>query len=499
MSSGHRHHFSGCTCHRFSHTVVKLLLALALLGLIIPLAAHGQFAAQSNPPSRPEGRVLRLSDVEGQVSLLQGNETQFDQAVANMPLFENTLVQTGDNGRAEIQIEDGSIIRLVPGSQFRVGPLGGSTQGALQTNVELLAGEAYFELRPATGDTFTVTASGVQIVPVPSGSFRIDLGVQPQQIAVSDGSTHVTHGTDYNTQVNADQTLNLNDQDPGKYQIAQGTSSSPDDQWNEDRDQLIYKEQASASGAQSGGDSAGWDDLDYNGQFYDVPGAGSIWQPYGVDANWDPYDAGYWAYYPWGYSWISAYPWGWSPYHCGYWNYYDGFGWGWAGGGCGIGTWYPVSPWYHRPHWWHPPIIPPPHPIGFHPPPHGRLTPVGIVVQHPFKPMPAQPVPPEARNRPVTIGGHVVSPRPPAPRVSPTERGGSAIQAVPERAGESNSRSGTQPAPKVWHGGNGYSRPTPAPAPHSSSPPSHSGGGGGGGGGGSHGGGGSSGGGGGHK
>jgi hypothetical protein len=413
-----------------------------------------------------------------------------------MPLFENTLVQTGDNGRAEIQIEDGSIIRIVPDSQIRIGQLSGSTQGALQSSVELLSGEAYFELRPATGDTFTVTASGVQITPAPSGSFRIDLGAQPQQIAVSDGSIRMTHGSDYNAQIDGDQTLDLNDQDPAHYLITQGTSSSPDDQWNEDRDQLIYKQQADATGAQSGGDSAGWDDLDYYGQFYNMPGVGSVWQPYGVDANWDPYDAGYWAYYPWGYSWISAYPWGWAPFHCGYWNYYDSFGWGWAGSGCGIGVWYPVSPWYHPPHWWHHPTPPTP-PIGVRPPLHGRLTPVGLTVAHPFKPAPAHPVPAEARNRPVTIGGHVVQPMPAAPRVSPTEKLAKG-SANPEHTNDpAKQPSAGKSAPKVWHGGGGYSRPAP-----SYSPPAHAGapsGGGSHGGGGNSGGGGHGGGGGGHK
>jgi uncharacterized membrane protein YgcG len=496
MSTTPKHHFSGCTCHRLSHTIVKLLLVLILLAMILPLAARAQ--------SRPEGRVLRLSYVDGQVSLLQGNETQFEQAVANMPLVENTLVQTGDNGRAEIQFEDGSVVRVVPGSQFQIGQLSGTTQGALQSSVTLLSGEAYFELRPATGDTFTVTASGAQITPVPTGSFRIDLGAQPQQIAVSDGGIRVTHGGDYSAQVNADQTLNLNDQDPTHYQIAQGTTSSPDDQWNEDRDQTIYKEQAGATGAQSGGDSAGWDDLDYYGQFYDVPGAGSVWQPYGVDANWDPYDAGYWAYYPWGYSWISAYPWGWAPYHCGYWNYFDGFGWGWVNGGCGVGIWFPVSPWYHAPRWWHPPVAPP-RPVGIHRPVSGlRLVPVGLVVQHPFKPAPAHPVPMEARNRPVAIAGHVVQPMPPAPRVLTTGKAGGERGASPEHPVAEGAERTTNPAkpnaegsgaPKVWHGGSGYSRPAPS---HASSPSGGSHGGGGGGGGGSHGGGGSSGGGG-HK
>jgi hypothetical protein len=43
-------------------------------------------------------------------------------------------------------------------------------------------------------------------------------------------------------------------------------------------------------------------------------------------------------FYPgFGYTWVSAYPWGWMPYRYGSWNFVPGYGWGWVPGGFGGG------------------------------------------------------------------------------------------------------------------------------------------------------------------
>jgi ferric-dicitrate binding protein FerR (iron transport regulator) len=184
-----------CCSQKSSYTVLKVVLWAGLAVLLI--AAAVQARAQSNvqsdnsnlppdqaqmqnappdqspaPPQR-HGRVLRLSFVQGQVQIQSGGQAQFDQAVANMPLVEGSVLQTGSDGRAEVQFEDGSIARLVPGSQFQVDELGGDAAGSLVTAVSLLSGEGYFELRPAVGDSFTVTSAGMTITPVQSGSCRM--------------------------------------------------------------------------------------------------------------------------------------------------------------------------------------------------------------------------------------------------------------------------------------------------------------------------------------
>lgn len=498
-----------CCGRKSSVSAFKIILLVALGALLVVAVmesrAHAQDAAPASnsadaAPAAPpvEGRVERLSYIEGQVTVCTEPGSQPEPAVANMPLVQGSMVQTGQDGRAEIQFEDGSVIRIVPNSRLQIASLAGDAAGSLDSDVDLLAGEGYFELNPTSGDGFVVHALGLEITAVEPADFRISWTSQPEQVAVSYGYVRVRHASDYVVQTNANETLSIDDQDVTRYLLSTGTDSDMNDAWNEQRDQYLDDAESRATSAQSTGDTAGAADLDAYGTYYDVPGYGSVWQPYGYDASWSPYDDGYWAWYPWGYTWISAYPWGWAPYHCGYWNYFGGFGWGWAGGGCGIGIWYPIGVWHGGPIGWRPPRRPiwrPTRPVH-------RLQPVGATKDHPYQPAPAHRVPAGFTPHPVTINGraaHPLAPVPPGERphnlpashaaaASAVDRGSDVVRATGQPY--YGSRQGN---PELGHGGPpASSRPAPvyhappsAPrfsAPsggHSSPPPaSHSGGGG---------------------
>jgi hypothetical protein len=428
-----------------------------------------------------QGRVVRLSYLEGHVQISADGQPNIDQAVANLPLQQGNALETGQDGRAEIQLEDGSIVRLTPNSRLSINQLTGSAPGNFATTLNLLSGEAYFEARPASGDAFRVDALGLNITAPESANFRISWLAQPEQVAVSDGYIRVKHAGDYTVQVNANETLSIDDADVTRYLLSTGTDSDTNDAWNDQRDQYQDDAEARATTAQPLGDSAAEADLDNYGNYYDVPGVGEVWQPYGYDASWSPYDDGYWAWYPWGYTWVSAYPWGWAPYHCGYWNYFDGFGWGWVGGGCGAGGWYPVGGWFYGGgggHVWHGPRRPPWRPV----PPVNRFRPVGVVKDRPFQPVAGHPVPRTFKPVPVNIGGKTAKPLqpvPPSERIHATRTNG-ANPPVAHRFGTATAGAPRTPVAPVYGSrpsnpemGRGANRP--APTQHSSPPPqSHS-------------------------
>jgi hypothetical protein len=90
-------------------------------------------------------------------------------------------------------------------------------------------------------------------------------------------------------------------------------------------------------------------DLSYYGNYMSVPGYGTVWQPYFLDASWSPFQDGGWVFYPgYGYMWVSAYPWGWMPYRYGNWAFVPGFGWVWQ-----PGYW---NSWYAVPRVVNPPV-----------------------------------------------------------------------------------------------------------------------------------------------
>src|SRR5580698_10609106 len=121
--------------HRFFASAGLAAFAISAL-----LVASSSRADDTNQP--PAG-AARLSSVEGQVRISQGGQVIADPALVNAPLFTGTRVETGDDGKAEIQFDDGSVVRLAPGSALSltvIGPQGSS--------VGLDSGLAYFELQP---------------------------------------------------------------------------------------------------------------------------------------------------------------------------------------------------------------------------------------------------------------------------------------------------------------------------------------------------------------
>jgi hypothetical protein len=321
--------------------------------------ADGQDASQNTV------RAVRLSDVEGQVQVYQGSQVAFDQAQPNMPAVEGMRFTTGDNGRVEIEFEDGSVARLTPNSSFRLTQLRRDADGTTITQIDALTGLSYYELN-AEGGKISVHFNANVATPLKNAVFRIGLDAVPNELAVMHGALHVDDGQGVALDVHPSQTFQADPQQPGEFTVAQSLTADSWDQWNSDRDNALSELQSSETTARASAgnpDDPAWNDLDAYGNWYNLPGYGQVWSPSGVDASWDPFGNGSWGYYPsFGYSWISGYPWGWWPYHCGAWDYLDTFGWIWVPGNCGWGAWgggwYPYSTVWRVPRGYSPPPRP---------------------------------------------------------------------------------------------------------------------------------------------
>ena len=330
---------------RFAH--FRPVTFLIFLGLVVcSVAVHAEGPAQA--------RAARLTFLQGTVTIDQAQGAAGLPAQLNLPLLTGTQVTTGDDGQAEVEFEDGSIVRLTPNSALSLDNLAVDPGGVFETYFSLVRGLAYFELRATQQYRYTLNAGGDLISPVENTTVRISFDEPPPIIAVLDGTAHVEHvtstdsgpeATTYQTDVRAGESLSADAGDPNRYFLQQVIAGDSWDQWNEDMDQAAAAQAADGTSVRNdyaGAQGYGWSDLDANGTWYDVPGAGQVWQPYGADdEGWDPYGNGSWVAYPgFGYVWASANPWGWTPYRCGNWSYFGGFGWGWApGASCGGAGW----------------------------------------------------------------------------------------------------------------------------------------------------------------
>ncbi len=328
-----------------------------------------------------------------------------------MPLVEGSRLTTSENGQAEVEFEDGSVVRVTPNSSVGLSLLSVDAAGNFHTQVMVLHGLVYAELRAAQKFTYSVNANGQLISPVTNATIRINLDQPPALIAVFDGTVHVEHPSSaetdgFKTDVHAGEALAGDASAGGRFFALQSIEADTWDEWNQSRDQAVAEAASSRTIARdsfAADQGYGWGDLDANGTWYDVPGEGQIWQPsLALEADFDPYGYGSWVPYPdVGYVWASGYPWGWTPFRCGSWSYWNGFGWGWSPVvGCGHGI-YPINI-HHPPLTYHPPTRPgpgpgpgvlhiisvghPPHPLGTAPRPSQEPRMIAGV--------PAQPLPP---------------------------------------------------------------------------------------------------------
>lgn len=290
-------------------------------------------------------RAVRLSYVQGQVQISQGTEAITSAAVANMPLFQGYQITTGQDGQAEIQFEDGSVARIAPDSGLTLTVLKGHGSSG-QAEIVLKGGLGYFELQG--GDqagrievrfgNAVVTAGGFTVM-------RVDMDTPPGTLAVFSGNAHLVRGDALTLDLHGNESVSLNASNPGQYNLAETVETNSWDQWNSDRDQALLAEsntQNKATDSFVNSDNPAWNDLNANGNWYDVPDQGFVWSPYAAAyAGWDPYGVGQWMWTPgFGYGWVSGYPWGYMPYSCGMWNYYNAFGWGWSPGMGGCNPWW---------------------------------------------------------------------------------------------------------------------------------------------------------------
>jgi hypothetical protein len=325
------------------YSVVGTALACALLAL--PAAAESQ------------ARIVRLSDVQGSVQIDKNAGLGFESAFANLPITQGTQLRTRENGRAEIEFEDGSTMRVTPNTTVEFSRLGLSDDGKRISAVHLVEGRAYVNWLGKSGDEFTLSFSQEKVDLKQAAHFRVATSSSIVEVASLKNELEVA-GPSGAVKVGKKKMVAFEVSDNDHVTVAKNFEEDPYDQW--DQQAVEYHDQYSKNNSTPYG--YGYSDLSYYGGYNNVTGYGTLWQPYFAGAGWNPFMDGAWSWYPgMGFMWASAYPWGWTPYYYGNWVFAPGFGWGWQPGG-----W---NAWHGGVHYVNPVIT------TFHPP----VTPTGTV------------------------------------------------------------------------------------------------------------------------
>jgi FecR protein len=294
--------------------------AAACLLLTVPALADSQ------------ARIVRLSDVQGPVQIDKNTGIGFESAFPNLPIVQGTQLKTGASGRAEVEFEDGSTLRLTPNTTVEFSTLSLSDAGKRTSAVNLVEGMAYINWLGKSSEAFTMNFSSEKVSLDHPAHFRVQISPELSQLAVFKGDVEAESAS--GTVVVAKKKTATFASDDGKSTIADNVKETPFDVW--DKEALAYHDQYVNQNAKSTSSpyAYGLSDLNYYGSYSNVSGYGMLWQPYFTGVGWSPFADGAWGWYPGsGYMFASAYPWGWLPYRYGNWVYVPRSGWMWQAGG----------------------------------------------------------------------------------------------------------------------------------------------------------------------
>jgi Family of unknown function (DUF6600)/FecR protein len=319
----------------------RFLAMLVILGTALFAAGGAQAQADGTQAQADvSSGAARISLIHGQVSTQRGDSGDWAAAALNAPVVSGDKVSTGNDSRAEVQLDYADILRLSDSSQATIASL---TQNDIQVQLgQGIANYDVFKNSEATAEIDTPNAAvhparedgSYRVALLPNGDTEVIVRKGEAEVSTPQGSTHVARG----------QMITVHGADPNtQYQIADAPPNDSWDRWNSDRDNVIQDAQAwnhtdrYYTGAQ---------DLDAYGRWTNVPDYGSVWIPT-ADPGWVPYRDGRWVWEPyWGWTWVSYEPWGWAPYHYGRWFLY-GSSWAWWPGpvygyGYGYGRYRPI-------------------------------------------------------------------------------------------------------------------------------------------------------------
>jgi len=258
-----------------------LLLVLTGTLLTVPAFAESQV------------RIVRLSDVQGLVQINRNAGLGFENAFINLPITQGTQLRTRDNGRAEIEFEDGSTLRLTPDTTVVFSTLGLNDAGKRISVVDLTEGKAYVYWIGKSSDELTTNFAEERVVVTQPAHFRVISSSSRAEIASFKKDIEVV-GPSGTVKVGEGKMVTFNVRDDDQPSVAERLREDPYDEWDDQA--IAYHDQYAKNNSSPYG--YGSSDLAYYGNYSNVPGYGMMWQPFFAGFGWDPFMDGAWAWYP---------------------------------------------------------------------------------------------------------------------------------------------------------------------------------------------------------
>jgi hypothetical protein len=266
---------------------------------------------------------MRLSLIEGDVQIKTPEAGEWGYASINGPLQEGDQIWVPQGGRAELQLNAGTYVRLDQNSALQILSLDGDS-----SQFYLSQGNVYVYYKAQVRGMIQVDTPDASTRAFEKSIFRIDMSDQYTDVAVYKGYAE-TENLVGNKRINAGEMLSLGQDTSGEV----SPMGSPDEweRWNKTRNDRIFAVRGVSSRYLPAELAEYSYDFDSSGRWVQVPDYGYVWTPtVVVGSGWSPYRKGRWIWRGGDYVWVAYEPWGWAPYHYGRWSYVARVGWCWV-------------------------------------------------------------------------------------------------------------------------------------------------------------------------
>jgi len=298
--------------YSFTKTVLqRFAVFLGFLPLLLLISKPLQ--AQERYPA-----VARISYVSGPVSYSRGDyPDEWDEAAVNVPFTLGDRIYLPEDGRAELQLPSGNVIRLAPRSYFSALNLADDVK-----QFHLGEGAAFFNIRRlASDEIIEIDTPNASVTLEQEGRYRVEvdedgnsrISVRRGKVIVAASGRQITMG---------EGELRVYGVDSPRYEVVSPRNADGFDRWVAERE-TRYERAYPDAYRYASDQIIGVEDLSEHGRWDEIPEYGYAWTPSRVAAGWAPYSVGRWFWQdPWGWSWISEEPWGWATSHYGRWTPY---------------------------------------------------------------------------------------------------------------------------------------------------------------------------------
>ncbi|MEI6209652.1 MAG: FecR family protein [Desulfuromonadales bacterium] len=265
----------------------------------------------------------RIRFVDGDIMFRTPDFGEWLPATINTPLDEGDTIWCPGGAKAEIQLSDGTMVRLDGGSQLDL-----LANEDSFIHLHLSSGRLYVRtVQTRAQNSLQIDADDTTVLPDARTQLRIDMLPDRQEdVSVFNGTAYV-EGNSSRTKVRAGEHIAL---EHGHSELLPLNPPDAWENWNTGRDRIQLRAAVTDSNLPDELRSSSAE-LYSNGTWVSVPEYGMVWRPTLIlTGDWAPYRNGQWIWRGSDYVWISSESWGWVPYHYGRWAVVSGFGWCWV-------------------------------------------------------------------------------------------------------------------------------------------------------------------------